>query len=138
MKTIIIIIFLFFFTSCSQRYEIGNGYYLTESHWGKRGTCVVTQYGKIVIPPSISTFWGKYPYLYGQAYDYNKKDYYFFLFDVTNGNIFIEDEIMKELQKSNISFSFGYEQINFFELMGHDSIIDKERVNIFKKSMSSP
>ena len=96
--------------------------------------CIMSNNDEVLIPPIITTFWGSYPYLYGQALNQDTKTYYFFLFNVESGEI-VKDNINSELNRLGLSPFGAYEQISLGEYFSKDSNIDNDRIMLFKKNM---
>ena len=130
-----IVIICFYLTGCSEsRIKLNDKFHLLAHHNNPYKVILVNIDGDVVIADSISTFWGQYPYFWGQAYDKKKKKHYFFLFNLDTGELFTKNigHIMKSKGLPNLN---GYEQISFAEFYSSDSSVDKDRISFFMKQM---
>ena len=129
------IIFCFFIMGCGENsIKLNDKFSLTADNGNIYKTILVDSHGNAIISDSISTFWGKYPYLWGQAYDKKKKSYYFFLFNLDTGEIFTRN--IRDIMKiKGLPCMRGYEQISLAEFYSSDHNVDQERIKMFIRQM---
>ena len=129
------IIFCFFIMGCRENsIKLNDKFSLTADNGNIYKTILVDSHGNAIISDSISTFWGKYPYLWGQAYDKKKKSYYFFLFNLDTGEIFTRN-IRNIMKIKGLPCMRGYEQISLAEFYSSDHNVDQERIKMFIRQM---